>query len=155
MGYQAESGSWRNFYLSAAHELENGVKPVPAPLPGPDAVAGMSLNLFFDFLGVKLNPDLAQGEEITINFDFPDQNTQYMIELKNGVLNNTRDVQSDGADVTLTMNRSALDKMILGQAEFAELAAADEIRFSGNPLAFRKLMGMMDDFDPWFALVTP
>ncbi len=155
MGYQAESGSWRNFYLSAAQELENGVKPVPATLPGPDTVKGMSLDLFFDFLGVKLNPELAQGEEIIVNFDFPDQNAQYMVELKNGVLNNTRGVQSDDANVTLTMNRSTLDKLILQEAGFVWLATKGEISFSGNPLAFRKLMGMMDDFDPWFALVTP
>ncbi|MBO9407811.1 SCP2 sterol-binding domain-containing protein [Shimia sp. R9_1] len=155
MGYQAESGSWRNFYLSAAQELETGVRPVPAPLPGPDTVKGMSLDLFFDFLGVKLNPELAKDAEIIINFDFPDQNAQYMIELKNGVLNNTRDVQSDDAHVSLIMDRSALDKLILQEAGFMWLATTGEIKFTGNPLAFRKLMGMMDDFDPWFNIVTP
>jgi alkyl sulfatase BDS1-like metallo-beta-lactamase superfamily hydrolase len=31
MGYQAESGPWRNFYLTGAKELREGVKPLPIP----------------------------------------------------------------------------------------------------------------------------
>ena len=155
MGYQAESGSWRNFYLSAAHELENGVRPVPAPLPGRDAVKGMSLDLFFDFLGVKLNPGKAKDATLIINFDFPDQNARYMLELISGVLNNSVGVHSDQAQLTLTMDRAALDKLILKEADFRTLAMAGEIRFDGDPLAFGALMGMMDEFDPWFPLVTP
>jgi alkyl sulfatase BDS1-like metallo-beta-lactamase superfamily hydrolase len=38
LGYQAESGPWRNFYLSAAQELRDGVRELrrptqPAPTP--------------------------------------------------------------------------------------------------------------------------
>jgi alkyl sulfatase BDS1-like metallo-beta-lactamase superfamily hydrolase len=38
MGYQAESGPWRNFYLTGAKELREGLKssrllPPPAPIP--------------------------------------------------------------------------------------------------------------------------
>ncbi|WP_299494059.1 alkyl sulfatase dimerization domain-containing protein [uncultured Shewanella sp.] len=31
LGYQAESGPWRNFYLSGATELRNGIQKVAAP----------------------------------------------------------------------------------------------------------------------------
>ena len=31
LGYQAESGPWRNFYLTAAQELRSGVAPLPTP----------------------------------------------------------------------------------------------------------------------------
>lgn len=92
---------------------------------------------------------------LIINFDFPDQNAQYMLELGNGVLHNTPGIQSSDANLTLTMARGALDKLILKEAEFPQLVQSGEIRFQGDPMAFGALMGMMDDFDPWFALVTP
>ena len=39
MGYQAESGPWRNFYLSGAKELRDGVLDLPAPKAvSPDTV---------------------------------------------------------------------------------------------------------------------
>nr|WP_280637704.1 alkyl sulfatase C-terminal domain-containing protein [Shimia sp. R9_3] len=59
------------------------------------------------------------------------------------------------ADPDNEQDRSALDKLILQEAGFMWLATTGEIKFTGNPLAFRKLMGMMDDFDPWFNIVTP
>lgn len=31
LGYQAESGPWRNFYLTGAQELRSGVKQMPIP----------------------------------------------------------------------------------------------------------------------------
>lgn len=155
LGFQAESGVWRNVYLAAAQELRNGVVPTRAPQPGPDTVAAMSLDMFFDFLGVKLNPKDAEGEHLVINFDFPDQGEKFMLELKNSVLNNTKGIQAEDPNVSLTITRDALNKLILKQAGFPRLVLSGDISFDGNPLAFRKLMGMMEDFDPWFPIVTP
>ena len=65
MGYQAESGPWRNFYLTGAKELREGVKQLPAPnTASPDTVRAMSLDLFFDYLGVRLNGPKAAGKTI-------------------------------------------------------------------------------------------
>ncbi|MQV61016.1 alkyl/aryl-sulfatase, partial [Sinorhizobium meliloti] len=56
LGYQAESGPWRNFYLTGAKELRDGVTELPTPnTASPDTVRAMSLDLFFDYLGVRLN----------------------------------------------------------------------------------------------------
>ena len=39
LGYVAESGPWRNFYLSGARELREGVNPAPTPnTASPDVV---------------------------------------------------------------------------------------------------------------------
>jgi alkyl sulfatase BDS1-like metallo-beta-lactamase superfamily hydrolase len=54
----------------------------------------------------------------------------------------------------MVMNRTTLDKLILQEAGFARLALTGEISFDGNPLAFRRLMKMMDEFDPWYPLGT-
>ena len=56
LGYQSESGPWRNFYLTAASELRKGVQKLPTPqTAGPDIVRSMELALFFDYLAMRLN----------------------------------------------------------------------------------------------------
>jgi Alkyl sulfatase dimerisation len=52
LGYQAESGPWRNFYLTGAKELREGVAQLPTPnTASPDTVRAMTLDMFFDYLG--------------------------------------------------------------------------------------------------------
>ncbi len=55
LGYQAESGPGRNFYLTGAKELREGVARLPAPnTNSPDMVRAMSLDPLFDYMGVSL-----------------------------------------------------------------------------------------------------
>jgi alkyl sulfatase BDS1-like metallo-beta-lactamase superfamily hydrolase len=62
LGYQSESGPWRNFYLTGAKELCDGVMQLPAPnTSSRDTVSSMSLEMFFDYLGVRLNGEKAAG----------------------------------------------------------------------------------------------
>src|SRR3546814_12072945 len=64
LGYQAESGPWRNFYLTGAKELRDGVAQLPTPnTASPDIVRSMTPELFFDFLAVRLNGPAAAGVE--------------------------------------------------------------------------------------------
>ena len=47
MGYQAENGPWRNFYLTGAKELREGVAKLPAPnTASPDMVRAPSSSVF-------------------------------------------------------------------------------------------------------------
>ena len=90
LGYQAESGPWRNFYLTGAQELRNGVAKLPTPnTASPDTVRAMTLDLFFDYLGVRLNGEKAGDATAKLNFDFGDTDGNYLVELENGVLNHT------------------------------------------------------------------
>src|SRR5262249_14811409 len=68
LGYQSESGPWRNFYLTAAKELRDGVAVLPTPnTASADSVRSMSPELFFDYLAVRLNGAKAGNRKITIN----------------------------------------------------------------------------------------
>src|SRR5262245_30906923 len=60
LGYQAEAGPWRNFYLTGAKELREGVQKRPTPnTASPDTVRAMTLEMFFDYLSVRLNREKA------------------------------------------------------------------------------------------------
>ena len=62
LGYQSEAATWRNAYLLGAFELRNGVGPQPPALVNAELLKGISIDLAFDFLGVRLNAAKAEGK---------------------------------------------------------------------------------------------
>lgn len=156
LGYQAESGPWRNFYLTGAKELRDGVKKLPAPnTASPDTVRAMSLDLFFDYMGVRLNGPKAGDAKITLNFDFGDSGGKYLVELENGVLNHTADKQAADADATITLSRDTLNKIILQQEKLADGVSSGDVKIAGSQEKLTQLISYLDSFDFWFNLVTP
>ncbi|WP_312366086.1 alkyl/aryl-sulfatase [Ensifer sp.] len=156
LGYQAESGPWRNFYLTGAKELREGVKKLPTPnTASPDTVKAMSLDLFFDYLGVRLNAEKAVGASATLNFDFGDTGGKYLVQLENGVLNNTKGARAEKADATVTLKREVLDNLVLGSTTLEKAVAAGEIKVDGDATKLTQVVSMLDNFDFWFNIVTP
>jgi alkyl sulfatase BDS1-like metallo-beta-lactamase superfamily hydrolase len=154
-GYQAESGPWRNFYLTGAKELREGVQKLPTPnTASPDTVRAMSLALFFDYLGVRLNTEKAGDAKMTLNFDFgPDG--KYLVQLENGVLNNTADKQASDADATVTLTRDSLNSIALGETTLDKATADGTVKVAGDAAKLTQLVGMLDNFEFWFNIVTP
>ncbi|OQR34773.1 hypothetical protein BWR15_12440 [Pseudomonas sp. T] len=157
LGYQAENAGWRNSYLTAAQELRNGVpRDMPTMKSGsPDALAAMDTGLLFDYLGVRLNAEKAEGEDFAINLVLPDKNEQYLLELKNSHLNNIKGVQSESAGQTVTIDRADLNRLMLKEVSPVRLVFEGKLKSSGNPLLLAKLFGMLEDFNFWFDVVTP
>jgi alkyl sulfatase BDS1-like metallo-beta-lactamase superfamily hydrolase len=156
LGYQSESGPWRNFYLTGAMELRNGVnRKLQAPNSvSPDTVRAMSLDSFFDFLGVRLNGPKANGKKATINMDFTDTREKYLITLDNSVLNYSANRQAKDADCTVTLTRASLNDIILGQAKLPQLITVGAVKIGGNAKALQEVLGLLDSFDFWFDIVT-
>lgn len=156
LGYQSENGPWRNFYLTGAKELREGVQELPAPnTASPDTVKAMSLDLFFDYIAMRVNAPKAAGKSITLNFDFPDTKDQYLVELSNGALSHLAGRRSDKADASITIKRSTLDDVVLGNTTLEKETAAGNVTIDGNPKKLGELVALLDKFDFWFNIVTP
>jgi len=156
LGFVAESGPWRNFYLSGAQELRNGVVNAGTPnTASPDIISSMSLGMVFDFMGVRLNAKKAEGKTIGINFDFTDTKERYHLSLDNSVINYMADKQADGADATFTLKRTTLNKLMLKQITLEKGVADGEIKVDGDGQKLLDLLAMLDQFEFWFNLVTP
>ena len=156
MGYQAESAGWRNTYLVGAWELRNGLpNNAPATKAGVDIIQAMSTELVLDFLGVRLDTNKAGNRTIIINMVLPDVNERFLIELKNAHLNNISDVQSELADVTVTVNRKDLNLLLTQQKTFPQLVQEGAMAFDGNAKVFADLLMMLEDFPFWFNIATP
>lgn len=156
MGYQAESGPWRNFYLTGAKELREGVKQLPVPITSsPDTVRVLSLDMLFDYLGVQLNGPKSAGKTITLNLQFPDTQETCILALTNGALNHSSGEQVPDADATLTLTRATLNKIIFGESTVDKEIETGELKVQGRKEALHELLMLLDTFEFWFNIVTP
>lgn len=156
MGYQAESGPWRNFYLSGAKELRDGVVRAATPdAASPDIVRALPLEIYLDYLAVRLNHPKAAGNDIYLNFILPDVQQEFTLSVTNGVMNYTIGRQDQQADATVTLNRSLLDDINLRQASLADAISAGQVTIDGSQQKVADFVGLLDTFDFWFNIVTP
>jgi alkyl sulfatase BDS1-like metallo-beta-lactamase superfamily hydrolase len=157
LGYQAESGPWRNFYLSGAKELRDGVEVLPVPsTASPDVIAVMPTGLILDYLAVRLEHPAAAELTGTTLLELTDVGERYLLELSNGVLHN-RLVAADvevAADATLTTTRAWLNGLLALDDPAAGFEGGG-VTVTGHPSALLAVFGLLDDFPFWFPIVTP
>ena len=109
LGYQAESGPWRNAYLTAALELRYGNQAMNAAQTKSNGfVLQMTAEMMFDYMGILMDKDALADKDFTINVTLTDVNEQHMLHVKNGVLLVYEDAQRTNADVSLTCPKNAL-----------------------------------------------
>jgi len=155
LGYQSEAATWRNAYLLGAYELRNGVAPQPSAASRADLLKGVTIDLAFDFLGVRLNAPKAEGKHIVVNWTFTDLNESHVMNLENSALTHTSGKLSDKPDVSLTLTRAALDAITLKQRTFADSIQSGDIKLSGDQTKLRELFGLFDEFSTGFEIVEP
>ena len=155
LGYQTESATWRNAYLMGALELRSGPKEMGASSSGPDTVRGMTNELLFDFIALRLNHEKTDGMKAAISMVFSDSNEVWALELSNSVLNNTRGRVLKNPDVTITLTRPAFLAMLLQGKKLPELVQAGMVKVEGNPQSFGAVVANIMNFDPVFNIVTP
>ena len=155
LGYQTESATWRNAYLMGALELRSGPKDPGVSTTGPDTVRGMTNELLFDFIALRLNHEKTDGMKAAISMVFSDSNEVWALELSNSVLNSTRGRVLKNPDVTITLTRPAFLAMLLQGKKLPELVQAGMVKVEGNPQSFGAVVANIMNFDPVFNIVTP
>lgn len=156
LGYQAESAPWRNFYLTGAMELRDGVRKLPAPQPqSPDTIRAMPMDMFLDFLGIRLNGDRAAGKTASFNLSLTDTKEVYVLGVENSALHYTKGQTSNSADASVTMTREDLNNIMLGTTNMQKLIMSGTAKVDGNSQQLGEFLTWLDNFDFWFNIVTP
>jgi alkyl sulfatase BDS1-like metallo-beta-lactamase superfamily hydrolase len=154
IGYQQENPGLRNSFLNGAYELRSGISMAEATSSSsPDVVRAMSTELFLNFLGIRMDPRRAEGMRFTMNLVTPDNGERFIVELSNGTLTNIQGHQAPNAELTLTVNRSALDEVMAGQTTFEALITSGTARVEGDVSILGRLAALMVDFDPRFEVL--
>ncbi len=154
IGYQQENPGLRNSYLSGAFELRSGI-PGGAQIDsaGPDVIRAMSTELFLDFLGIRMDSRKAEGMAFTVNLITPDNGEKFLIELSNATLNNVEGFLADDPDLTITINRSDLEIVMMGEKKLADQIADGTAKVDGNVEILKQLASTMVVFDPRFEIM--
>jgi len=156
MGYAAESATWRNAYLLGALELRGGQASPAARAPiSPDVVRAMSLDLFFDFLSVRLNGEKAEGVSTVINWVFSDLGRTYVLNLEHSALTYLADRRSADADATVTLSRPVLNRLVLREISLPDAIAQGLVMVEGAAGKVTDLFGLLDDFSLMFEVIEP
>jgi alkyl sulfatase BDS1-like metallo-beta-lactamase superfamily hydrolase len=154
LGYQQESTGVRNSFLQGAYELRTGIQSgVPPKSTGPDVIRAMPTDSWLDFLGISIDPKKAEGLKFAINLVIPDKKENYLLEMSNATLTNIKGVQAKQPDLTITINRTELDKVMMGINTFEDLIASNKAKFEGDRKPFDQLKSLLVVFTPDFEIL--
>jgi len=156
MGYQAESGAWRNYYLAAAASLRgNAVESISGNGQSRSFVSAIPTGVFFDALATRF--DAAKGAALkgTFQFILPDSKEAVAVVVGGGVEFPRYGVTDAAPTATITIDRNTLDDVMLGQAQFPALMQSGAIRIDGDRMAFLSWFALHPPQDPRFNIVVP
>ena len=154
LGYQAESATWRGFYLVGAKELREGVKVLPVgDTASPDILKSMTVEMLFDYMAVRLDSEKAAGKDISINFNL-NNGENLNLTLNDSVLN-YRQTLLPNADTAFYISRDNLHDVLAGQKKMADLIKAKEVKVIGDAAQLDDIVKCLDNFNLWVNIVTP
>lgn len=154
IGYQQESPSVRNSFLAGAYELRNGIPSGSSTeTAGPDVVRAMDTSLWLDFLGVRLDSKKAGDRSFTINLVTPDNDEKFVVELSNGALTNIKGFESKSPDLTITIARSDLEQVMMGQKTMDQQIEVGKAKLDGDRQILTDLASMLVQFELGFEVL--
>ncbi|APZ99947.1 MBL fold metallo-hydrolase [Sphingopyxis sp. QXT-31] len=156
LGYQAESGAWRNYYLAAAASLRgNAVESVSGNGQSRSFVSAIPTAVFFDALATRF--DAAKGSSLkgTFQFVLPDSKESVAVVVGGGVEFPRYGFTDPAPAATITIDRKILDDVMLGQAQFPALMQSGAIKIDGDRMAFLSWFALHPPADPRFNVVVP
>jgi alkyl sulfatase BDS1-like metallo-beta-lactamase superfamily hydrolase len=155
LGYQAESGPWRSFYLTGAQELRNGT-PSAAGLRGAvnvDVMRAMTPDMVLDNCAVKLNGPRAAEHHLEFDVEFTDRGTTRRVIIANGTLRHR-----DAGEPAATTVHTAIETLLRLTTELLTISNAQAdgaLRVTGPVEPFVTFVSLLDQFDLFFAIIEP
>ena len=156
LGYQAESGPWRNFYLTAARELREGVAPQSSiQTASADVLAGMTSEMLFDYMAVRIDGPEAADADLVLEIAFTDRGERWVLEVTNGVLHYREGQRHPDPNLVLELSRADFIGLFGGDVGVLDMLGEGRLDLSGNPLALVTFASLFETFDPSFEIVRP
>jgi alkyl sulfatase BDS1-like metallo-beta-lactamase superfamily hydrolase len=157
LAYGAENATWRNFFLTGAKELEDASATAGIGGGGPpaDLVAGLTVGQIFDGMAIRLDGPRAWDESIAVDWVFRDLDERYAMTVRNGVLTHSVGQRGREPDAVITLDRDALNAIVVGTADVMELLTGQRLVIEGDGAKVGELLGLLDEPDFAFPIVTP
>ena len=150
LGYQAESGAWRNAYLMGATELRKGnLSGLARTANGlGSAMKEMTVDMLLDYISILTDANAAQNDDVTLNLIVTDVNEKFYVTRKNGILLSYSGENRPDAQATVTCKRLQLLALMQGQQ-------AGQVQVSGDATALKRLLAYASKFEKTFNVIEP
>lgn len=150
LGYQAESGAWRNAYLMGAAELRNGNLSGRARTANglTNSMRAMTVSMLLDYIAILTDANAAQNDDLTLNLTVTDENEQFYVTRKNGVLLTYPGENRPDAQASVTCRRLQLFALMTGQQ-------AGQVQISGDSTVLKRLLAYAAKFEKTFNVIEP
>jgi alkyl sulfatase BDS1-like metallo-beta-lactamase superfamily hydrolase len=151
LAYGAENATWRNFFLSGATELRDGNFGTAGQISSPSLLSQLTPEQIFDGLAISVNGPRAWDLDLAIDVTLADQDANYRLALRNGVLVHRR-VPADAATASVTIKLdNAFRLLMLATGDFSSRG----VEISGEQAALQQFLGVIERPDPSFNIITP
>ncbi len=154
LGYQSESATFRNAYLTGAQELRVE-RPPSSEIRGQGLAAALTVELMFDVLAIRLKAEEVAGVAVQTNWHFTDIDERWVLELSNRALHATRYARDRRADVEVVTTAATLRNVFGGRVTLLEAIADGSIGITGNNASLMSIFAQLDTFTTGFAIVEP
>jgi alkyl sulfatase BDS1-like metallo-beta-lactamase superfamily hydrolase len=145
LGYRQMNINWRNFYLTAALELEDGIDYDRYQLGrAAELLARLPIESILEKIVTRIDPEKTRDVRMTLAFRLTDGDRGYTLEIRRGVVQQHARVLA-GADVTLTGTEEDLRNLLLRRSSFVADWIFDRVEVDGG---VRELKRFFDYFDP-------
>tara|TARA_B100001123_G_scaffold182508_1_gene208933 strand:+ start:7452 stop:9374 length:1923 start_codon:yes stop_codon:yes gene_type:complete len=157
LAYQAESGPWRDIYLTGAQELRNGSIDVPVlQRPRLEVAKGMTLGQIFDFLAVKVDGNSAiELSPMTVNWVFKGTDEIASLELSNGALHSKTGSPIKSADIKINSSRDVLEELIATEYSISTALEEERLNIEGDVEKFLKFWETLTNFPLFWPIIEP
>ena len=156
LGYQAESGAWRNYYLAGAASLRgNAVEAATSNGQSRSFVSAIPTAVFFDALATRFDAAKGSGVRGTFQFILPDSKESVAVVVGGGVEFPRYGVTDPAPTATVTIDRKILDEAMMGRVQFPALIQSGAIKIAGDRQAFLSWFALHPPADPRFNVVVP
>lgn len=155
LGYQAESGSWRNAYLAGAYELRHGTEgyPTGSEVGGGATARSMDTEAMLGYLAMRMDPAGMEGAELEVNLEVTDDNERYLLRVHQGVILWSRGDASADASAELHCKRLGILGMATGNQQLIDACVEQE---PGGRVDFLALLDQCRvSFPEHFNIVEP
>ncbi|MEN0077749.1 MAG: alkyl sulfatase dimerization domain-containing protein [Pseudomonadota bacterium] len=155
IGFQAESGAWRSYFLTAAQELRAGPPDVGDPnLGNADFLRAVPSLSLFDAIAARYNPALLAREPYAVEFQFSDTGETLSVEVGEAVMV-PRLSPAEAPAATVRVSRADFNRLVLGEVGAMRLVLTRAMRIEGERGAVSDMFDSLETPPFWFNVVEP
>ena len=156
MGYQAESGPWRDIYLSGAAELISGrVQNRAIKRSAKAFLQEVPLHEFMKALSVTLDAEKAEGEALKLNILFTERDQNFVLTIRNSVMYYRETTFDKTADASIKITQKMFVGILVGQVDITEIITSDQLDIEGSALTLFRFFSLLGESNDDFNIVLP